>query len=237
MAIPEWAYYPAVQSYLRRLGYVCESKGSGGKVIPFIMKGSGQIILDVFGIRTPGSPFSSELEVAAVEVKRSTSRASLRYMHQALNSSKIAHKCYLAMPRKYTDKDLKMAAELGIGLLTIRGRNQVRLESESRRFDPNESSLLEFLRRNLAIAKCGICGNFASLFDHLFLFFRCDRRLLRRASARDRYFVEVDVDRVQRDFASPRARVLCGWPGTAFARRAPRGRSSRCRGCTCIGPR
>ncbi|MBZ5671294.1 MAG: hypothetical protein LAO04_16375 [Acidobacteriia bacterium] len=165
MAIPEWAYYPAVQSYLRRLGYVCESKGSGGKVIPFIMKGSGQIILDVFGIRTPGSPFSSELEVAAVEVKRSTSRASLRYMHQALNSSKIAHKCYLAMPRKYTDKDLKMAAELGIGLLTIRGRNQVRLESESRRFDPNESSLLEFLRRNLAIAKCGICGNFASLFD------------------------------------------------------------------------
>jgi hypothetical protein len=165
MPIAESAYYPVVQSFLRRHGYVCESKGSGGRVIPFIMKGSGQIILDVFGIRTPESPFSKELEVAAVEVKRSKSRASLRYMMQTLNSSKIAHKCYLAMPRRYSDRERKAAAELGIGLLTISRKRRVLLVSESRRFEPSESMLLEFFRRNLAIARCSICGNFTSLFD------------------------------------------------------------------------
>ena len=35
--------------------------------------------------------------------------------------------------------------------------------------------------------------------DHLFLFLRRDLRPLRRTAAGDRYIVEVDVDRVQRD--------------------------------------
>jgi hypothetical protein len=39
----ESVYYPAVQKFLKRLGYVCQSIGRNRKPIPFITKGIGQI--------------------------------------------------------------------------------------------------------------------------------------------------------------------------------------------------
>lgn len=86
-------------------------------------------------------------------------------MNQALNNSKFAHYCYLAMPHSYSDKERMTAAELGIGLLEIGGRKRVRMESQSRRFEPSNSVLREFLRKNLAIAQCAICQNFTNLYD------------------------------------------------------------------------
>lgn len=164
-AMKESAYYPAIQSYLRRLGYVCESVGWRRQKIQFITRGIAQITMDVFGIRSAPSRYSTDLEVLAVEVKRSKKRASLRYMHQALNNRRVAHYCYLAMPREYTEKELRIAAEFGIGLLTIGGGQRVRMISRSTRFQPNESLLREFLRRNLGIAQCSICGSFSQLYD------------------------------------------------------------------------
>ncbi len=161
----ESIYYPPVQMFLRKLGYVCESKGRNRKTKPFITKGIGQIIVDVFGIKSPGSPYTNAIEVAAVEVKRRASRASLRDMNQAFNNGKIAHFCYLAMPHHYTDKEMATAAELGIGLLEIRRGSRVVMVAQSRRFQPSPALLREFLRKNLAIAQCSICQNFTSLYD------------------------------------------------------------------------
>jgi len=161
----ESIYYPAVQKFLRKLRYVCESKDRNRKARPFITKGIGQIIVDVFGIKSLGSPYTNAIEVAAVEVKRRVSRASLRDMNQAFNNSKIAHFCYLAMPHHFTEKELATAAELGIGLLEILRGNRVTMVAESRRFQPSPALLREFFRKNLAIAQCSICQNFTSLYD------------------------------------------------------------------------
>jgi hypothetical protein len=119
--------------------------------------------MDVFGIKAAKSQYSTEIELAAVEVRRST-RASLRYMVQAFNNSKMAHYCYLAMPRRYSDKEVAAAAELGIGLLEIRDEG-VRLVAQSRPFQPSGPLIREFLRKNLAIAQCSICENFSTLYD------------------------------------------------------------------------
>ena len=161
----ESVYYPAVQSFLRGLGYVCESTGRNRKPIPFITKGIGQIIVDAFGIKSPASPHTTAIEVAAVEVKRRTSRAPLRDMNQAFNNSKMANFCYLAMPHAYTEKELATAAELGIGLLEIGRGNRIRMVAQSRRFQPSPALLREFFRKNLNIAQCSICQNFRSLYD------------------------------------------------------------------------
>lgn len=72
----ESKYYPAVRAFLEKQGYVCESKGKR-KPIPFVTKGMGQIIMDVFGIKCLSSQLSTEIQVAAVEVKRGRERASL----------------------------------------------------------------------------------------------------------------------------------------------------------------
>lgn len=161
----ESVYYPRVQSFLKRLGYVCESKRRNREPIQFITKGIGQIIVDVFGIKSLGSPYTTAIEVAAVEVKRTASRASLRDMNQAFNNSKIANFCYLAMPHRYAEKELATAAELGIGLLEIGRANRVRMVAQSRRFQPSPALLREFFRKNLNIAQCSICQNFTSLYD------------------------------------------------------------------------
>jgi len=161
----ESVYYPAVQAFLRKHGYVCESTSRNRKPTPFITKGIGQIIVDVFGIKGVPSPYSTAIEVAAVEVKRRTSRAPLRDMNQALNNSKIANFCYLAMPHRYTDRELVTAAELGIGLLEIAPRSRIKMVAQSRRFQPSPALLKEFLRKNLNVAQCSICQNFTSLYD------------------------------------------------------------------------
>ena len=161
----ESIYYPSVQSFLKRQGYVCESKRRNREPIQFITKGIGQIIVDAFGIKSLGSPYTTAIEVAAVEVKRATSRAPLRDMNQAFNNSKIANFCYLAMPHRYTEKELATAAELGIGLLEIRRGNRIKMVSQSRRFQPSPALLREFFRKNLNIAQCSICQNFTSLYD------------------------------------------------------------------------
>jgi hypothetical protein len=162
--LPESTYYPAVQDFLIALGYTCESKNRLKQPIHFITRGIGQIVMDVFGIRSAPSQYSAEFEVAAVEVKRSTTRASLRYMNQAVNNSRLAHFCYLAMPRKYSEKEKAVAADLGIGLLRIPLSGKVLLVSQSRRFSPNEAILREFFRKNLAIGQCSICSTFVSLY-------------------------------------------------------------------------
>ena len=161
----ESVYYPAVQRFLKGLGYVCESIGRNRKPIPFITKGIGQIIVDVFGIKSAPSQHSTAIEVAAVEVKRRTSRAPLRDMNQAFNNSKIANFCYLAMPHSYTEKELATAAELGIDLLEIGRANRIKTVAQSRRFQPSPALLREFFRKNLNIAQCSISQNFTSLYD------------------------------------------------------------------------
>lgn len=163
--VKEASYYPAVQQFLTKRGYVCESIDHKRRRIDFICKGIGQIIIDVFGVKAAPSRYSTDVVIAAVEVKRSRRLASLRAMHQALNNCRLAHYCYLAMPHQFTGKERSAAAELGIGLLTIGNGKNVRLESESRRFQPDGALIRAFLRLRASVAQCTICGNFSSLYD------------------------------------------------------------------------
>ncbi len=165
-ASKESIYYKRIQDYLRQQGLTCDSVNRKRETIHFITKGIGQVIMDVFGIRSAKSQYNVDIEIVAVEVKRSTKRASLRNMIQASNASRIAHYCYLAMPHAYTEKEVATAAEIGIGLLQI-CHHDVRLITQSRRFTPNPSLIREFLRKNLDIAQCSICQNFSSLYDGL----------------------------------------------------------------------
>lgn len=163
--VMEATYYPQVQAFLKKQGYVCESVNRVRQPIHFITKGIDQIIMDVFGVKSAPSQYSTEFEVAAVEVKRNTRRASLRDMNQAFNNSKLAHYCYLAMPRRFTEKEKVRAAELGIGLLEMGTHGAIRLVAQSRRFQPSLPLLREFFRKALAIGQCSICHNFVSLYD------------------------------------------------------------------------
>jgi hypothetical protein len=158
--LPEKSYYEPVRQFLsRRMGCVVESFNRDGTARKFVGRGLGGLIVDVFGVRGAKETGSRALEGIAVEVKRSSSRTSLRNLVQAHQYSQLAHRCYLAQPRKFDQKTKVEASRLGVGLLQI-GRNgrAVKAVSESRRFAPDAEKFELFLHKSLRIVRCALCS-------------------------------------------------------------------------------
>lgn len=154
----ERAYYEPVRQFLRReMSCVVESYNRDGSPRRFIGRGLSGLIVDVFGVRGVKETSSRTLEGLAVEVKRSTSRTSLRHIVQAGQYSRLAHRCYLAQPRRFDRKAVMEASRLGIGLLQIK-KSRVKVVSESRQFTPDPDTFQIFLHKSLRIVRCSLCG-------------------------------------------------------------------------------
>jgi hypothetical protein len=158
--LPEKSYYEPVRQFLRkRMGCVVESSNRDGSTRNFVGRGLAGLIVDVFGVRGAKETGSRALEGIAVEVKRSSSRTSLRNLVQAQQYSQLAHRCYLAQPREFDQKTKVEASRLGIGLLQIsRNGRAVKAVSESRRFTPDPEKFELFLHKSLRIVRCALCS-------------------------------------------------------------------------------
>jgi len=153
-------YYRRVQRFLRdEMGCVVHSFNNDGKVRDFIGKGFGGHIVDVYGIRGVEESGSRELQGLAVEVKRSTSRTSPGHILQASKYGRLAHRCYLAQPREFGQKNKAEASRLGVGLLQMsKSGRSVKLISESRPFSPDPETFYMFIHKSLRIVRCGLCS-------------------------------------------------------------------------------
>lgn len=154
---PEKTYYEPVRRFLKnKMGCVVQSFNKDGEKLPFKERGWGRIIIDVFGVRGTPDRGSRDVEGIAVEVKGSTRKTSLRHILQASQYGRLAHRCYLAQPRKFDPKTIGEASRLGVGLFQI-GRGKVKLVSESRLFTPEPETFRAFLHRSLRLVRCSAC--------------------------------------------------------------------------------
>jgi hypothetical protein len=154
----EREYYPIILKYLANERHcLTASYNYQGEKAPFTERGQGQLIIDVYGLFGGIDHRTRRIEGYAVEVKRSTQRQSLGYIHQAARYSVLAHRCYLAQPSEFSDKTKIGAARVGIGLLQIIG-NSVQLVAESRHFEPDPMAFALLLNRSLRISQCAVCG-------------------------------------------------------------------------------
>jgi len=110
------------------------------------------------GIRDVGGRFCGDIEVITIEVK--TSRYNFaKSLGQALGYSLFAHKCYLAILLRYSERyspeEKEMASQLGFGLIEIRtGKCTEILTSAPHR--PINTLLLRALD-SVDYGKCSIC--------------------------------------------------------------------------------
>jgi hypothetical protein len=154
----EKSYYEPVRQFLEsEMGCITESIKRSGKTRKFIGRGFGGLIIDVFGLRGTKERDSRNLEGIAVEVKRSRSRTSLRNLVQASQYGRLAHRCYLAQPRRFDKRTVIEASRIGIGLMEISGGG-IRVRTESRAFNPDTETFEVFLNRSLEIVRCSLCG-------------------------------------------------------------------------------
>ncbi|GEM_PF-6477598 len=158
--------YENVRGYLtKKQGCVTASFNSKGVMVPFVNRGYGQLIVDVYGLRGISDVRSRRIEGLAVEVKRARTSTSRRSIAQAEQYSYLAHRCYLAQPFDFTDKAKSEAARAGIGLLLIE-KSGVKLISESRLFVPVADAFESFLNRSLRISRCAVCGCYQFRYAH-----------------------------------------------------------------------
>jgi len=117
---------------------------------------------DVIGIKDIGGRTSGDFEVIAVEVKKSTYRFAAN-LGQALGYSLLAHRCYLAthLKESYTSEQEQMATHLGVGLISIYGKECEEICS-SPRHQPIRSLMLKTLE-NADYGICNFCGNLVSV--------------------------------------------------------------------------
>jgi hypothetical protein len=158
--LPEKSYYEPVRQFLKKsMGCTIESFNRDGTTRRFVGRGLRGLILDVFGVRGSKEAGSRALEGIAVEVKRNSRRTSLRHLVQAQQYSRLAHRCYLAQPRRFDQKTKLEASRIGIGLLEIHKNGKaVRVVSESRRFAPDSEAFELFLHKSLRIVRCALCS-------------------------------------------------------------------------------
>ncbi len=128
-----------------------------GKRRRFIGRGLAGLIVDVFGLRGTKGSYSRALEGIAIEVKRSRNHTSLRNLVQASQYGRLAHRCYLAQPRRFDARTINEASRLGVGLMEIRGTT-IKVRTESRSFTPDPETFDVFLQRSLDIVRCSLCG-------------------------------------------------------------------------------
>jgi len=159
---PESFYYKPIQKFLKnRMGCVVASYSNHGEPLDFISRGLGGLIVDVYGVRGVKERGSRALEGLAVEVKRTTSHTSLGHIAQAGQYARLAHRCYLAQPRKFSREDKAEASRSGIGLLQMsKSGRGIKLIVESRDFSPDPETFYMFLHKSLRVVRCGLCSCF-----------------------------------------------------------------------------
>lgn len=129
-------------------------------------------IADVVGVRDVGGDVRGDVEVIAVEVKKSTSNFG-KILGQALGYSLFAHKCYLAVAFSGNDafslEQKELATRLGVGLLEIRKSHGVWHCSHvltSANHNPHPHQMETLLRRGLGLVRCSLCGVFIDYADY-----------------------------------------------------------------------
>lgn len=158
----ESGLYPAVEELLRSDTFGC-FKSAQRKGTIFV--GTA----DVVGVREIGGDVRGDVEVISVEVKQSTGNFG-KILGQALGYSLFAHRCYLAVAFKRSDKfsieQKELANRLGVGLVHIGRTNRSWTASEvmtSKVFQPHPHQVETLLRRGLKLVRCSLCGVFADL--------------------------------------------------------------------------
>lgn len=128
-------------------------------------------VADVVGARDVGGDVRGDLEVVAVEVKKTSDKFG-RILGQAISYSLFAHKCYLAIPfsdyEAFSFEQKELAARLGVGLFEIKKEYKVWRCHEvltSANHFPHGHQVETLLRRGLDLARCGLCGVFFEVND------------------------------------------------------------------------
>lgn len=146
----EEEYYPRIEKFLKK-EFDCFATRSkvGDKYVGYA---------DVLGIRDIGGRYSNEIEVVSVEVKKWPGSFG-KILGQALGYSLFSHKCYLAIPMRYSDKftqdHREMANRLGVGLIEIKSDHCKEIVT-SQHHNPIETLLLRTLE-NVGYFKCSLC--------------------------------------------------------------------------------
>jgi hypothetical protein len=149
----EEVLYPVVERYLkdsrRGLGCFETAQKKGNRYLG---------LADVIGLKHIGSNRSNAFEVLVVEVKRSIGSFGKK-VGEALGYSLFAHRCYLAAPVNFTAYHRHFAAQLGVGLLQIRGKACYEVVTAVSR-NPNEHQMLDLLE-SMKLTRCSLCGALA----------------------------------------------------------------------------
>jgi len=152
--------YPYIEDFLKGEAFGCfkTAKRVGTSFVG---------IADVVGVRDVGGDVRGDIEVIAVEVKRSVRKFG-KILGQALGYSLFAHRCYLAVrfqrENHFSFEQKELALRLGVGLIEIKEGNsgwkcfQV---LSSPNYEPHPHQLETLLRRGLDIVRCSFCGIFA----------------------------------------------------------------------------
>jgi hypothetical protein len=83
--------YTIVLDYLhKKQSCVTTSYDSKGNTVPFINRGYGQLIVDVYGLKGITDARSRKIEGIAIEVKRTKTRMPRRHIAQAEQYSHLA---------------------------------------------------------------------------------------------------------------------------------------------------
>lgn len=146
--------------------YVCSNpdylSAKGRGAFKFLNLGIGGTRADVIGIKETGYYSQSKIEVIAVEVKNWQQNYTLGNMDQARRASELAHKCYLAAPRKFKPEEIEAAVEKGIGLFEIiKAKKKIKEVLPSSLQNPAENKV-RYLLGKLGYYKCALCGCYLS---------------------------------------------------------------------------
>ncbi len=116
-------------------------------------------IVDVMGLREMQGDYGSTTELIAFEVKEENS-TFLKSLGQAFAYSVYAHKCYLAVRKRYSNvfsyEERDIATQFGVGLIEIKSRNKHEIVATSRKFMPEEHYFLQILEK-LKMFRCSLC--------------------------------------------------------------------------------
>src|SRR5579859_4377020 len=163
--------YPLILAWLDRRGYYCGGDqwirhGRRRRERPYVNLGLANTRLDVLGVRSIGSDFHDEIEIAAVEVKKS-SDLSVQHLNQAAGYARYVERCYFAKPGSYSDEQIQEALRLRLGLLSLdpKGKPKVRVVIDVGVSTPHTNLKNELLHK-LWLHQCTLCRVFFFAYDY-----------------------------------------------------------------------
>ena len=116
-------------------------------------------IVDVMGLRELQGDYGSTTELIAFEVKEEKA-TFLKSLGQTFACSVYAHKCYLAVRKRYSNvfsnEERDIATQFGIGLIEIKSRNKYEIVATSRKFMPEKHYTLQIFNK-LKVFQCSLC--------------------------------------------------------------------------------